>query len=69
AGAGGGGAGPPPPPRGAGGAPAPGPPPPPGPGSGLIGLAERAALAGGRLTHHVDDSGRFHLDAWLPWSR
>ncbi|MBM7493403.1 signal transduction histidine kinase [Micromonospora luteifusca] len=36
-------------------------------GAGLIGLAERAALAGGRVTHHVDASGRFHLSAWLPW--
>ncbi|MEV1327979.1 histidine kinase [Micromonospora costi] len=37
-------------------------------GSGLIGLAERAALAGGRVTHRVGDDGHFHLDAWLPWS-
>ncbi|MGK5741164.1 sensor histidine kinase [Micromonospora sp. URMC 103] len=36
-------------------------------GSGLIGLAERAALAGGRVTHHVDDDSVFHLDGWLPW--
>ncbi|MFG1868466.1 sensor histidine kinase [Micromonospora arborensis] len=37
-------------------------------GAGLIGLAERAALSGGRVTHHIDASGRFHLTAWLPWS-
>ncbi|MEV1315056.1 histidine kinase [Micromonospora arborensis] len=37
-------------------------------GAGLIGLAERAALTGGRVTHHIDASGRFHLTAWLPWS-
>ncbi|MDG9677137.1 histidine kinase [Micromonospora sp. DH14] len=36
-------------------------------GTGLIGLAERAALTGGRVTHHVDATGRFHLTAWLPW--
>ncbi|MEV4119706.1 histidine kinase [Micromonospora sp. NPDC049645] len=38
-------------------------------GTGLIGLAERAALAGGRVAHHIDASGRFHLTAWLPWPR
>jgi signal transduction histidine kinase len=38
----------------------------PGAGTGLVGLAERATLAGGRLTHGVD--GReFALTAWLPW--
>ncbi|WP_433125127.1 sensor histidine kinase [Micromonospora sp. CA-240977] len=36
-------------------------------GAGLIGLAERAALTGGRVAHHIDASGRFHLTAWLPW--
>ncbi|MEU4528566.1 histidine kinase [Micromonospora ureilytica] len=36
-------------------------------GTGLIGLAERAALSGGRVAHHVDAAGRFHLSAWLPW--
>ncbi|MEU1590666.1 histidine kinase [Micromonospora sp. NPDC005710] len=36
-------------------------------GTGLIGLAERAALTGGRVTHHVDAAGRFHLTGWLPW--
>ena len=39
----------------------------PGDGTGLIGLAERAALAGGRLTHGLAD-GRFVLAAWLPWT-
>ncbi|MEH1164161.1 histidine kinase [Micromonospora sp. CPCC 205539] len=38
-------------------------------GAGLIGLAERAALTGGRVAHHIDASGRFHLNAWLPWPR
>ncbi|MCG5435973.1 sensor histidine kinase [Micromonospora foliorum] len=38
-------------------------------GTGLIGLAERAALTGGRVAHHVDAAGRFHLTAWLPWPR
>jgi signal transduction histidine kinase len=37
------------------------------PGTGLIGLAERAAVAGGSVTHHVDDSGCFHLTGRLPW--
>ncbi|WBB62185.1 histidine kinase [Streptomyces sp. WMMC500] len=40
----------------------------PGAGQGLIGLAERAALAGGRLTHTAEADG-FHLRAWLPWGR
>ncbi len=39
----------------------------PGAGTGLIGLAERVALAGGGLTHETDDAGRFRLSAWLPW--
>ncbi|PSL00770.1 signal transduction histidine kinase [Murinocardiopsis flavida] len=36
-------------------------------GQGLIGLAERAALAGGRIEHEVTGSGDFVLTAWLPW--
>ncbi|MFF3670369.1 sensor histidine kinase [Microtetraspora malaysiensis] len=40
----------------------------PGAGTGLIGLAERAKLAGGRLDHHLADEGAFVLRAWLPWS-
>ncbi|GAA2071678.1 histidine kinase [Streptomyces albiaxialis] len=38
----------------------------PGAGQGLIGLAERASLAGGRLEHGWDGDG-FRLYAWLPW--
>ena len=41
----------------------------PGSGSGLVGLAERAALAGGHLEHGRDEHGDFHLRAWLPWPR
>jgi signal transduction histidine kinase len=39
----------------------------PGSGTGLVGLAERAALAGGSLQHGRDEHGDFHLRAWLPW--
>jgi signal transduction histidine kinase len=39
----------------------------PGAGSGLLGLAERVALAGGQLEHGLDEQGDFHLHAWLPW--
>lgn len=40
-----------------------------GPGSrvGLIGLAERASLAGGRFEHGPTADGEFRLAAWLPW--
>ncbi len=38
----------------------------PGAGLGLVGLAERAELAGGRLTHGIE-GGAFVLKAWLPW--
>jgi signal transduction histidine kinase len=39
----------------------------PGAGLGLVGLAERAELAGGRLEHRRD--GRtFLLHAWIPWT-
>jgi signal transduction histidine kinase len=38
----------------------------PGSGTGLIGLAERVELAGGRLEHGTTD-GRFRLVATLPW--
>ncbi|MGZ0151495.1 sensor histidine kinase [Kribbella sp. WER1] len=40
-----------------------------GPGSrvGLIGLAERASLAGGRLEYGTTADGDFRLAAWLPW--
>jgi signal transduction histidine kinase len=46
---------------------APAPPEIPGAGTGLVGLVERAALAGGRLQHGRDDAGRYRLSAWLPW--
>lgn len=39
----------------------------PGGGLGLIGLSERAELAGGRLTYGRGDDG-YHLRAWLPWA-
>jgi signal transduction histidine kinase len=40
--------------------------PPPGAGTGLIGLGERVALAGGSLTHGRDGAGDFVLRAVLP---
>ncbi len=39
----------------------------PGSGQGLIGLAERASLAGGDLESGVTEDGGFLLRAWLPW--
>jgi signal transduction histidine kinase len=39
----------------------------PGAGTGLIGLAERVGLAGGRLEHGQAATGDFRLWAWLPW--
>lgn len=36
-------------------------------GQGLTGLAERVALAGGRLTHGARPDGGWVLAAWLPW--
>lgn len=39
----------------------------PGTGTGIIGLAERASLAGGRLEHGRTPEGGFLLRAWLPW--
>ena len=39
----------------------------PGAGVGLVGLAERAELAGGRLEHGLEPDGAFRLQAWLPW--
>jgi signal transduction histidine kinase len=35
--------------------------------AGLVGLRERAALAGGRLEHGPTADGDFRLWAWLPW--
>ena len=40
----------------------------PGSGTGLVGLAERAALTGGRLDHGFDRRGDLYLRAWLPWA-
>ncbi|MFE9814743.1 histidine kinase [Streptomyces sp. NBC_00236] len=40
----------------------------PGSGQGLIGLTERATLAGGRLDHGPEPDGGFGVRAWLPWS-
>jgi hypothetical protein len=34
---------------------------------GCAGLAERVALAGGRLEHGPTPSGGWRLAAWLPW--
>ncbi|WP_435864474.1 sensor histidine kinase [Streptomyces sparsogenes] len=39
----------------------------PGAGQGLAGLAERAALVGGRLECGPSPAGDFRLYAWLPW--
>ncbi|MEU5942387.1 histidine kinase [Micromonospora sp. NPDC047548] len=39
----------------------------PGAGTGLVGIAERVTLAGGRLAHGRDEAGDFRLAAWLPW--
>ncbi|MFE3599446.1 sensor histidine kinase [Streptomyces sp. NPDC059096] len=39
----------------------------PGSGQGLIGLTERAALAGGRFEHGPTGDGGFAVRAWLPW--
>lgn len=39
----------------------------PGGGVGLVGLAERAAIAGGRLESGATSDGAFRLGAWLPW--
>jgi signal transduction histidine kinase len=43
----------------------------PGTHSGLVGLAERVSLAGGRFDHGARRAGdgkvAFHIEAWLPW--
>jgi signal transduction histidine kinase len=39
----------------------------PGAGTGIVGLAERASLAGGRLEHGSTPDGDFRLRVWLPW--
>ena len=38
------------------------------PGTGLIGLAERVEIAGGRLEHGPGPDNTFVLRGWLPWS-
>jgi signal transduction histidine kinase len=40
----------------------------PGAGTGIVGLTERATLAGGRLEHGRTDAGDYRLWAWLPWA-
>lgn len=40
----------------------------PGAGLGLIGLTERVAKAGGRITHGPRAGGGFELAVWLPWA-
>ncbi|GAA2161599.1 MULTISPECIES: sensor histidine kinase [Glycomyces] len=40
----------------------------PGSGHGLIGLEERAALAGGRLEYGSTADGGWRVHAWLPWT-
>jgi signal transduction histidine kinase len=42
--------------------------PSPGAGLGLVGLAERVALADGSLEHGEDPAGRFVVRATLPWT-
>ena len=37
-------------------------------GLGLIGLAERSDLSGGRLSHRITADRVFILHAWLPWT-
>jgi signal transduction histidine kinase len=39
----------------------------PGTGTGIVGLAERASLAGGRLESGRTATGDWRLWAWLPW--
>jgi signal transduction histidine kinase len=40
----------------------------PASGLGLLGLTERAALAGGRISHGVDSTGGYSVRAWIPWA-
>jgi signal transduction histidine kinase len=40
----------------------------PGAGAGIVGLSERASLAGGRLEYGPTDAGEFRLSASLPWA-
>lgn len=47
--------------------PATRPPVPGDAGDGLVGLAERVSLAGGKLGHGPAQRGGWRLSAWLPW--
>jgi signal transduction histidine kinase len=38
-----------------------------GAGTGLIGLAERARLVGGRFEQDITSAGEFRIGVWLPW--
>jgi signal transduction histidine kinase len=40
----------------------------PGAGTGIVGLTERATLAGGRLEHGPTGDGDFRLRVWFPWT-
>lgn len=39
----------------------------PASGLGLLGLQERATLAGGRISHGSDAAGGYAVRAWIPW--
>lgn len=39
----------------------------PASGLGLLGLAERVALAGGRFSHGTEPGGGYAVRAWIPW--
>jgi signal transduction histidine kinase len=39
----------------------------PSAGTGLVGLAERVALLGGRFEFGPAPTGEFQVQAWLPW--
>lgn len=39
----------------------------PASGLGLLGLAERVALAGGRFSHGEEPGGGYAVRAWIPW--
>lgn len=41
---------------------------PPVAGTGLLGIAERAELAGGAEEHGVTSDGEYRLRVWLPWT-
>ena len=37
------------------------------PGFGLVGVAERVKMHGGRLTAGPTAAGQFEVNVWLPW--